>query len=381
MTSESNGKQEKTKENSDGKQERTAKEKEDQIATQPAGMGKVTKSGDNMWTDGPMNADTEQTLADLAFDAKAWMAAFRQAKHDNDENRVAFLRRVVQRGTDSVLRNKSYERDEKVVKLLDYNDSIKRTALYDGKSAFGSFNRTHQTTAHFVKADCVDVALFLIDKKNVSPCVLVMADEQKPGGHWEEGSCAQEEAIYRRTTLKLSLEDPDQVDREREWKYEIAPFGGVYAPDVQVFRSSESRGYEYLPQPKRVSFVSASSLVKPSLVERKKKGDMGLSDEDAKTMKRKIDAVLSIALSNGHDAIVLSAWGCGYNQLPPSHVARLFREVITSNFPACFRHVCFAILDDENTRQAWNPDGNTKPFQEEFLSTDSRGQSKKCSIM
>ncbi len=267
------------------------------------------------------------------------------------------------------------------MKLLETGEAVKRTLFYDGKSAFGSFARSHQTTAHFVKADSVDVALFLMDKKNVNPVVLVMADEKKPGGSHAEGTCAQEESIYRRTTLKLALEDPDQVDSGREWHYDLPPFGGIYAPDVQVFRTSESRGYEFLPQPKKVSFICASSLVRPVLVERKKKGDLGLSEEDVKITRKKIETILSIALQNGHDAIVLSAFGCGYNKNPPRHMAQLFRQVITENFAACYRHVTFAIIDDENTHLAHNPEGNVKPFQETFLEASTRASSKKCSIM
>jgi len=176
------------------------------------------QASSDLWTEGAVNLDNEVLLSGKAFESKAWINAFRQAKRDNDEVRVSFLRRVVQRGTNNVLTSKSYERDGKTVKLNDVADSVKRTVFYDGKSAFGSFNRTFQTTAHFVRADIIEVALFLADRKNVNPVVLVMADEKRPGGSHEEGTCAMEESVYRRTTLKLNLEDPEQMDREREWK-------------------------------------------------------------------------------------------------------------------------------------------------------------------
>ena len=190
--------------------------------------GKVHLPGqaaDGAWATGPMDSEAEAALAAAPFDSKAWLGAFRQAKRDGDEARSAFLRRVVQRGTDEVLRNKAYEKEGKTVKLGDTSESVKRTAFYDGKSAFGSFARSHQTTAHFVKADAVDVALFMLDKKNVNPVVLVMADETVPGGRGDHGSCAQEESIYRRTTLKLNLEDPDGADRDREWKWGAPALG------------------------------------------------------------------------------------------------------------------------------------------------------------
>ncbi len=328
-----------------------------------------------------MSSDNERRLVESTFDSKAWTNAFRQAKRDNDEARVSYLRRVVQQGTNNVLAAKAYEKDGKTVALTDTASSVKRTTFYDGKLAFGSFNRYHQTTAHFVKADAVDVALFLMDKKSVNPVVLVMADEKRPGGSHTEGTCAQEESIYRRTTLKLNLEDPDGVAMEREWKYVIEPLGGIYAPDVQVFRSSEGRGYDFLPQPKKLAFICVSSLASPQLETSKKNGQKMLNDEDAKLTQRKIETILNIGLQNGHDAIVLSAFGCGYNKNPPHHIAKLFREVITTQFPACYKHVTFAILDDDNTRLDHNPEGNIKPFQDEFLNVSSRVASKKCVIV
>lgn len=95
------------------------------------------------------------------------------------------------------------------------------------------------------------------------------------------------------------------------------------------------------------------------------------------TTKKKIETILSVGLQNGHDAIVLSAFGCGYNKNPPRHMAQLFREVITQNFAHCYRHVTFAIIDDENTRQDHNPEGNIKPFQDTFLDASS-AVSNKC---
>jgi uncharacterized protein (TIGR02452 family) len=73
-----------------------------------------------------------------------------------------------------------------------------------------------------------------------------------------------------------------------------------------------------------------------------------------------------MAYRNGHKSIVLSALGAGAFANPPKHIAELFREVIEREYPNCFEEIVFAIIDDHNTRQPHNPEGNFKPFAVEF---------------
>lgn len=83
--------------------------------------------------------------------------------------------------------------------------------------------------------------------------------------------------------------------------------------------------------------------------------------------KRKIRTILRIALDNNHTKLVLGALGCGAFKNPPSHVARLFKEVLEEpEFIGAFEEICFAILDDGNSGRDHNPNGNLKPFADVF---------------
>ena len=82
---------------------------------------------------------------------------------------------------------------------------------------------------------------------------------------------------------------------------------------------------------------------------------------------------MQIGYHNGHDALVLSAFGCGAFGNPPADIARLFHEVLGEpEFTAagtgrgCFKHVSFAVIDDQNAGREHNPKGNFLPFLEVF---------------
>ena len=75
-------------------------------------------------------------------------------------------------------------------------------------------------------------------------------------------------------------------------------------PQVTVFRNNEHSGYTFMEQPFQVSMVTAAMFRRPKYNKRfcydkKVRGDI----------VDKLKSVLRTAYLNGHDAIVLSAWG------------------------------------------------------------------------
>jgi uncharacterized protein (TIGR02452 family) len=73
----------------------------------------------------------------------------------------------------------------------------------------------------------------------------------------------------------------------------------------------------------------------------------------------KIRTILNVGIAKGHDAIVLSAFGCGFNQTPPQAVAAVIRDLITSEFAQTYKHITFAIVEDENCGKAHNLNGQS----------------------
>ena len=96
-----------------------------------------------------------------------------------------------------------------------------------------------------------------------------------------------------------------------------------------------------------------------------------IADHHVEPIKNKIRTIFRIGLAHGHDSLVLGALGCGAFRNPPRHVARLFYEVMDElEFKNKYRRIVFAILDDHNAHQSHNPEGNYKPFADEFAGMD-----------
>ena len=198
--------------------------------------------------------------------------------------------------------------------------------------------------------------------------VLNMASARSAGGGVTNGSRAQEEELCRRSNLIYSLysftplgKKKFSFDNTHKATYPIPTFGGIYSPFVSIYRKAET--YEPMDAPKQCSVISCSSIVHPEL-----DPNTGLLlNRYIKPLKRKIRQIFRIAILNKHSKLVLGAFGCGAFKNPPKHVAQLFKEVLNEGeFIHSFEEICFAIIDDNNSKRHHNPEGNLKPFVDIF---------------
>ena len=100
--------------------------------------------------------------------------------------------------------------------------------------------------------------------------------------------------------------------------------------------------------------------------------DGGFTSEGEAVMKDKIRTIYRAALHNGHDALVLGAFGCGVFKLRPDLVAELFDAVLHEpEFDRRFKSVVFAILEG-TARKPVEELGKFAPFYERFGRCRSR---------
>ena len=153
-------------------------------------------------------------------------------------------------------------------------------------------------------------------------------------------------------------------------------FGGVYSPYVTFFRHNADSYYalrdEIFDCP-IITVASLSNREKNSFTndERVYFDAEGCLTEEGKVIEaNKIRTIFRIALENGHDSIVLGAFGCGVFRLHSDEVAGLFRDVMNEpEFKNRFKKLVFAIYEGKPSPRRRDPigrDGKYAPFYEIF---------------
>lgn len=192
------------------------------------------------------------------------------------------------------------------------------------------------------------------------PAVLNLASDTQPGGGWQTGAMAQEEALCYRSSLSLSL---------HKHYYPWDALQGLYTRDVVVIRSSTADGHALLGPVVAaadlpvVSVLSVAAVRRPKLVDAQSPGGKQrkvFADGDERVLtKKKMRLALRMAASKGHDCLVLGALGCGAFRNPAEEIADAWKEVLgeVEFAEGWWRAVWFAVLDKTD-------EGNLEIFEE-----------------
>ncbi len=169
------------------------------------------------------------------------------------------------------------------------------------------------------------------------PVVLNFASPTVPGGGFLAGERAQEEYHCRSSALFACQVGGPMYAFHAQQANALRSDAMIYSPEVPVFRDDEHRKLE---EPFRVAFISAAAC---------DARDVAPLDQPkiAGAMGARIVKVLATAQANGHDALVLGAWGCGNFANDPGLIAELFRQALHGPFRGAFRHVTFAIVETD----------------------------------
>jgi hypothetical protein len=220
-------------------------------------------------------------------------------------------------------------------------------------------------------------------RRNIA--ILNMASPLRPGGGVLNGATSQEESLCSRTTLLSSLKE--------EW-YRLPEVGGIWSPDVLVFRVPAATGDEDLPRGERfyVNVVSAAMIRFPEVVELPVSKatsdhidteDYSLllekrysSQKDRELALGKMQAVLNMLKSQKAEYVVLGAWGCGAYGNPISEIATAWKRAILGTKTKAvgsgsIKEIVFAIKDERMARDFAREWGNDMQVQQAEKPTSS----------
>ncbi|KAF3484209.1 TIGR02452 family protein [Arthroderma uncinatum] len=174
--------------------------------------------------------------------------------------------------------------------------------------------------------------------------ILNMASPLRPGGGVLNGATSQEEFLCLRTTLYPSL---------KESFYRLPEVGGVWTPDVLIFRSGDSPGTDLEKGERRhVGVLSAAMLRFPDIDD---DGAGYANEKDRGTAEAQMRATMRIFHAQNINHVILGAWGCGAYGNPIKEIASLWRKVLR-NGPqqepwAGVKEVIFAIRDNSTAEE------------------------------
>jgi len=248
--------------------------------------------------------------------------------------------------------------------------SVENSILYTPESFKGIFeqrnaliqHKTPQNTVLEVKNETIleAIARISVEVHNEKIFALNFASAKNPGGGFLNGAKAQEESIARSSGVYPSLiKHFKMYEINRGLTSCLYTDYMIYSPSVPVFRNDDGK---LLDTPLQASILT-SPAVNAGVVRRL--GSQKEIDAINETMLARTEKVLSVALVNGYEYLILGAWGCGVFQNIPTDVANFFKFHLTENpvFKGMFKKVAFAVYDV--------PYGNSiKAFEKVFESMD-----------
>lgn len=184
-----------------------------------------------------------------------------------------------------------------------------------------------------INSDSVS-ALVEYSKKGKT-CVLNMASYKHPGGGVERGARAQEECLFRCSNLYHVISKNF---------YPLIENQCLYTSDAVFFKDVN---YNYMDSiVADVVTIAALNLN----TEHYAYGNNVDEEYYEKTTKNKIILMLSLAIKNKIDNIILGAWGCGVFKNDPEKMSNYFYDILLrEGYANYFSNVVFAIINDHNS--------------------------------
>jgi uncharacterized protein (TIGR02452 family) len=222
-----------------------------------------------------------------------------------------------------------------------------------------NFTRDNPAPAFVVKRDFKNTLISIEDidsygagkkllQDNLNPCILNFANEYNCGGSWTKKTGSQEETLFLTSSLPLSLWKLRRIDDDRNIyddgkivrsatpSYPFKEATAIYSPNVIVTNMDNIK----------VAVVSVAAQ------DLRKKRDYTIPFNENLT-REKLRSILWTAQHHGHDAVVLGPIGCGAFKNDPNIIAKIYNELLSTEFKNCFKVVVFSIYKNKKNQLAF----------------------------
>lgn len=206
-----------------------------------------------------------------------------------------------------------------------------------------------RTQYSLVKGDTFGTALSLLSAQPQEQVLVVnFANNYHAGGGYEKGCAAQEEDLFRCSTL------PWAFGAETEHLYpinEMDTVRGIYTPTCHILRSREY--YAFLSEAEiRRSAVSVLSVAAFNRKDGRcseafEQGTRRFTSLGKNVTLHRIRFMFQTAVRKGVDTLIVGAFGCGAFDNDPEVVAGLFNAAM-AEYHNTLPKVVFAIIGDPN---------------------------------
>lgn len=248
---------------------------------------------------------------------------------------------LIAQETKKIIKEGQYKLAEEIIKLpeIDYEGVI----VISPKAGEELLDANKETEKAELNNVCIVAEdSFQAARRYDNPLVMNFANAHKPGGGFELGATAQEEALCRCSTLIASIGSTKAREMYQYNNTHVIPVESDYMllSQVCVFRNEKCElvsnpfltGVITVPAPNRIGLAALTPVA-----------------EIDKTMIKRIQIMLLAARENNYKSLVLGAWGCGAFHNNPNNVAQCFKTVLADyGYAKYFDNICFAIYGGED---------------------------------
>ena len=237
------------------------------------------------------------------------------------------------------------------------SSAVKGTVSYPPDSQIpGAMASQYDTVIEVVNETTLSAGKRLMDFA-CHPVLLNFASAINPGGGFLTGARAQEEYLARSSCLYASIRSNPMYAFHRANYDPLYTDYLIYSPGVPVIRDDSGT---LLGVPYTIAMITCAAA-NANHVPAERRQEIGPA------MSQRICKVLSAGIAQGHDGIVLGAWGCGAFGNDGHEIASLFHDALSNKFKGTYRRVIFAIVDWSHDRRFIGP------FEEQFQSKGQPG--------